>query len=300
MRLSRVCACSLFFSSVTFANQQDSSLPAVDRILAQQHHCSDTISIRSQALTPALRDDACALMIREEARFHRLFATEGKPVADDHNRRLRANIYHSREDFVKYATAHFNMGTDNGGMYLEGLPHQPDNHAEFVAYEKNGRIWNLEHEYVHYLDGRFNAYGDFCATLHDNHSGPEFCPKPSPALPHLVWWNEGIAEYVAKQDDNPKALALAASRQYRLSELFNTSYEHNGGSDRVYRWGYLAVRYMMERRRPEVEQMLAKTRVGDYAGYQTLVRQWGVTFDRDFAQWLDSVAIPASADGGTR
>jgi microbial collagenase len=35
--------------------------------------------------------------------------------------------------------------------------------------------WNLEHEYVHYLDGRFDMEGDFAAAT----------AKPT------VWWIEG-------------------------------------------------------------------------------------------------------------
>lgn len=261
----------------------------INAVLTQQTRCNATIEIRSQGLSSKQLADACAAMIAEENHFHHVFGTRGQPVADDNNQRLRANIYESREAFVQYATTHFNMSTDNGGMYLEGLPHRENNQAEFVAYQKKGQVWNLHHEYVHYLDGRFNAYGDFCKNLHDSHSGPEFCPKPAPALPHLVWWNEGVAEYIAKKDDNPKALLLAQTQQYRLSELFNTSYEQNGGGDRVYRWGYLAVRFMIEHQREQVDSMLALTRQGDYKGYQQLVKAWGTRFDSDFVDWLNTL-----------
>jgi hypothetical protein len=80
---------------------------------------------------------------------------------------LRANFYSSSDEYVKYATAHFNMPTNNGGMYLAGYPVRKDNHAEFVAYERDGGLWNLSHEYIHYLDGRFNRYGDYCNGLHE-------------------------------------------------------------------------------------------------------------------------------------
>ncbi|MBT1443338.1 collagenase [Shewanella sp. JM162201] len=176
-------------------------------------------------------------------------------------------------------------------------PQREGNQAEFVAYQKNGQIWNLRHEYVHYLDGRFNLYGDFCSALHDSHSAPEYCPEPSPPLPHLVWWTEGVAEYLALGDNNPKALALAKAPGYSLSDIFDTSYEHNGGTDRVYRWGYLAVRFMMEHHREKIDAMLALTRKGDYSGYQSLVLSWGTQMDDEFSLWLKKITKNVEADG---
>ncbi|MGS0680477.1 collagenase [Shewanella sp. 125m-7] len=263
---------------------------SVESVLGQNHACSDTIIIRSQALTQEQIASACELLQKQEANFHQLFATLDKPVADDNNHSMRANVYHSRQDYIDNVTHHFDVPSDNGGMYLEGLPWESDNQAEFVAYEKKGQVWNLAHEYVHYLDGRFNLYGDFCLSLHDSHSGPEYCPKPAPLYPHTVWWSEGVAEYISLGDNNPKALALIDGEQsYALSEIFNTSYEHNGGTDRVYRWGYLAVRFMMENHKDKVDTMLGFTRKGDYPRYQALLAGWGTDMDAEFTIWLEQL-----------
>ncbi|MCL1145999.1 collagenase [Shewanella marinintestina] len=259
----------------------------IDAVLSQSHACSDTIVIRSQALTKQQISDACQLLQTQEANFHQLFGTLNKPVANDNNHNMRANVYHSREDYVEHVTQHFDVPSDNGGMYLEGLPWKSDNQAEFVAYEKKGQVWNLAHEYVHYLDGRFNLYGDFCLSLHDSHSGPEYCPKPAPLYPHTVWWSEGVAEYISVGDNNPKAIALIGNKQsYPLSDIFNTSYEKNGGTDRVYRWGYLAVRFMIENHKDKVDSMLGFTRTGDYPRYQALLTDWGTSMDAEFDAWL--------------
>ncbi|KPV96599.1 Microbial collagenase precursor [Pseudoalteromonas sp. P1-9] len=273
-------------SSFLFTPYASAATPSVDDVLVNMKNCSKTIVLRHQALSKEQENAACKMLSAQETRFHNVFSTQNKPVANDNNHRLRANIYQDRDAYVQYVTEHFDVPSDNGGMYLEGLPHLPNNSAEFVAYQKKGQIWNLSHEYVHYLDGRFNMYGDFCANLHDSHSGPEYCPKPAPLLPHLVWWSEGIAEYIAKGKDNERAVKAAKKQIIHLSELFNTSYEQNGGSERVYVWGYLASRYMMEKQRDKVEQMLALTRKGQYTRYQALVKQWGKSMDNDFSQWL--------------
>jgi collagenase len=265
-------------------------LAPVEQVLIQLHNCNAAITIRSQALTKVQVEKACKQLIAQENKFHQTFHTVNKPVADDNNNNLRINFYHTRDDYIKYANAHFNMPTDNGGMYLEGYPDRVNNHAEFVAYEKNGGLWNLSHEYVHYLDGRFNRYGDYCTGLHDDHAGPEFCPEPNLAYPHGVWWTEGLAEYLSKGNNNLRALKIAATQKYALSDLFNTSYNQNSGSERVYSWGYLAVRFMMEHHRNKIEQSLVFTRKGDWAGYQSLIKSWSTSLDKQWFKWLTSIA----------
>lgn len=276
----------IWLTGCTSTQQPPVEPGSVNDILSNNVSCSPTITLRFEVLPSDKTADICQLLQRNEQQFHQLFNSKHRPVADDNNQSLRANIYASREQYVNYATKHFNMPTDNGGMYLEGLPYQQGNQAEFVAYVSKGNVWNLGHEYIHYLDGRFNQYGDYCLGLHDDHSGPEFCPDPTPAYPHLVWWGEGVAEYIAKGSDNPKALVAYHKQRLPLSDLFNTSYNHNGGSDRVYRLGYLAVRYMVENQRNRVDQMLELTRVGNYEGYQRLVQSWGRTMDQDFDRWV--------------
>ncbi len=279
---------ALVSGSIANANPADNpKMVPVDQILSQQHQCSASLTLRSAALTQAQQQAACSQLAAIEQRFHQLFQSAGKPVKHDHNTMLRANIYQSKQQYVEFAGQHFQMPTDNGGMYLEGFPDQPGNQAEFVAYQRDkGQVWNLSHEFVHYLDGRFNLYGDFCATLHDSHAPPENCPTPAPDTPYLIWWTEGMAEYVAHGAENPEALKLATTQQFKLSELFHTGYERNHGSDRIYRWGYLAARYLLEQQRPKVETMLKLLRNGDYPRYQALVRSWGTSMDQEFSQWL--------------
>lgn len=271
------------------------SLKGVDLILNRQHTCSTTLSLRSEALTPEQEKATCLQLGALEKEFHQLFSRSGAdkkltPVKHDNNNSLRANIYRDQASFALYAGKHFNMPVNNGGMYLEGLPEQTENHAEFVAYQREqGKVHNLGHEYIHYLDGRFNLYGDFCANLHDSHAAPENCPKPAPQTPYLVWWSEGIAEYLAHGKNNPNAIAQAKKKTYRLSELFDTGYEKNNDSTRIYSWGYLAVRFMLERHRAQIEQMLAFTRAGDYPRYQALVRSWGTSLDGEFVEWIETI-----------
>ncbi|MFT6690934.1 MAG: hypothetical protein ACJAXH_001456 [Colwellia sp.] len=49
---------------------------------------------------------------------------------------------------------------------------------------------------MHYLDGLFNHYGNYCNGLHDDHTGSEFCPEPNLSSPHGVWCSEGVTAYI--------------------------------------------------------------------------------------------------------
>lgn len=91
--------------------------------------------------------------------------------------------------------------------------------------------------------------------------------------------------YLPIGEHNPEAMLAAAKKNYRLSGLFDTGYEGNNGVERTYAWGYLAVRFMLEKQRPKIEQMLRFTRAGDYPHYQALAKSWGTQLDAEFAAW---------------
>ncbi|MBQ4877810.1 collagenase [Pseudoalteromonas luteoviolacea] len=252
------------------------------KALSQTHQCSPTIRIRSQNMTAQQHLSACQTMALEETRFHQMLATNQTPVADDNNAMLQVNIFDSSSDYGKYAKAIFKIDTNNGGMYLEGDPSKVGNQANFIAYEASYAkadhfVWNLEHEYVHYLDGRFDLYGDFNA--------------PTEAI---VWWSEGVAEYVANLNDNQAAIdTIKDGSTYRLNEIFATTYA-GFDQDRIYRWGYLAVRFMFERHFEELKVMLTHTREGNWSGYKTTVDDWAQRYDQEFTQW--TLALAGSDD----
>lgn len=260
-------------------------------ILPLTHACSNSLVIRAQDMTQSQFDASCASMARQEEYFHQRLATSRHPVSDDFNDTLEVVVFGGSQEYQSYAGALFGITTDNGGMYLEGDPSNPENQARFIAYEAEWlrpdfEIWNLNHEYVHYLDGRYNLWGDFQAST----SGP------------TVWWIEGLAEYLSLRDNNPRAIELARTQSYDLSTLFQNDY--NSGTERIYQWGYLAVRYMFERHPQDVSNILDFFRVGEYGHYTDYMRQIGRQYDADFRDWLLTVSsgddgTDGGSDGGT-
>ncbi|MGW0882431.1 collagenase [Streptomyces sp. NPDC002671] len=256
-------------------------------VLPITHPCDANISIHAQALTAADLDAACASVLHQDAYFRSLVKADGA-IPGQYVSTLQLVVYASRADYQTYAGAMYGISTDNGGMTLDGNPSDPANQPMSIMYQKNyddgftARIWNLNHEYTHFLDGRDDMKGDFGQQI----SVPD------------IWWIEGVAEYVSYgyrglADD--QAIQEAGKHTYRLSTLFQSTYD-NSDVVRTYPWGYLAVRYMAERHPDDLQRMLARFRAGDYAGgYAVYNDGIGTRYDADFDQWLTACAAGACA-----
>ncbi|GHG06450.1 protease [Streptomyces filamentosus] len=254
-------------------------LPA---ILPIQHTCTPGLKIRAQDMSPGQLASTCTSLVEQDAYFHRIIGDEG-PIPGDVNTNLEVVAFDDYTQYALYAWAIYDIDVDNGGMYEEGDPAAPGNQARFIAHEASWlrpafEIWNLNHEYTHYLDGRSNMYGDFEAGM----------TTPT------IWWVEGIAENISygyRNERNADAIAEAAKKTYRLSELFDTVYGQDEdpevNSNRVYRWGWLAVRYMLQKHPADVRTVLGEYRTGDWAGARAFLKQTiGTRYDADFAAWL--------------
>lgn len=249
-----------------------------------RYTCSPTLRIRAQAMSTTELASTCAIVAGEENYFHQQVASNRAPVANDYNAALEMVVFNSSDDYGIYAGTLYGINTNNGGMYLEGDPSAQANQARFIAYEAEWlrptfEIWNLTHEYIHYLDGRFDMHGDFSAAMSQK----------------TVWWVEGFAEYLSYSYRNVAYTAAqneAALGTHPLSTVFQNDY--NSGTNRVYRWGYLGVRYMFEKRRGDVSTILGYFRPGNYTGYASFMSSIATRDDAAFRAWLPCVANPGS------
>ncbi|MCH7370876.1 collagenase [Aeromonas sp. MR16] len=210
----------------------------MEDVLPFEHTCSPTLRLRAQDLSQDQASNICRELGAEEEQFHRQLETGGQPVADDHNEALELVIFDSSADWKRYGSALFGgVSTDNGGIYIEGDPARPGNQARFFAYEAEWKrpafqVWNLRHEYVHYLDGRFNQYGSF------GHY----------PLNRTTWWSEGLAEFVAHGQCFARGLdnvtARPAGERPSLADILHLDYDKGG--EMVYSWSYTVHRFLNE------------------------------------------------------
>ncbi|NRQ39244.1 PKD domain-containing protein [Nonomuraea sp. NN258] len=253
-------------------------------VLPIEHSCGATLRIRAQDMTAAQLQSTCSSLANQDAYFHDLVDDSG-PVAGDRNTTLEVVAFDSSTDYQTYAGAMFGIDTNNGGMYLEGDPAAAGNQPRFIAYEAEWlrpefHIWNLNHEYTHYLDGRFNMHGDFSAGV----STP------------TIWWIEGFAEYVSygyRGLTYDAAVAEAGRHTHQLRALFDTTYEHD--TTRIYRWGYLAVRYMFEKHRADLTTVLGHYRTGNWNAARSHLTS--LSYNADFDAWLTACAAGACGGG---
>ncbi|MBA8885526.1 M9 family metallopeptidase [Dokdonella fugitiva] len=261
---------------------------------ANARECSPTLKVRSQALTSQQLDWVCNRVGAEETYFHdTLPGQTDTPVPDDHNTQLEMVIFHSSGDYGTYSGVLFGNDTNNGGIYLEGDPSDPSNQPRFLCYEAEWLrptfdVWNLTHEYIHYLDGRYNWWGGFGDL-----------PQAVPAS--AIWYVEGFAEYVSYTFrglvyGNALADAQGTPDRWALSQLFDTEYSTD--YDRTYAWGYMAVRYMFERHPDDITTLYATVSrpVDAYAGYRPWLDAFRTAYDADFRAWIDCYA---THDGDT-
>ncbi|MFD8388972.1 collagenase [Streptomyces sp. NPDC059680] len=291
----------LWVAVATQANAYDSTdcayydvcdLPAklTRAVLPVNRRCDANVSILAQSLTAADLDAACASVLAQSAYFRGVVKADAA-IPGQYVSTIQLVVFASRADYQTYAGPIYGISTDNGGMTLDGNPSDPANHVTSIMYQKptddgfTARIWNLNHEYTHFLDGRDDMKGDFAQEI---------------TVPD-VWWIEGVAEYVSYSyrglaDD--QAIQEAAKHTYKLSTLFENTYD-NSDVIRTYPWGYLAVRYMAENHPDDLQRMLARFRVGDYAGgYAVYHDGIGTRYDADFDQWLSACAAGACAKPG--
>lgn len=249
---------------------------AVNATLPVNHSCSSTLRIRAQRMNSQQLGSVCTSLSGQAAFFHDVVKSDNRPVSGDNNTSLEVVVFDSSSEYRRLAGSLYGISTDNGGMYLEGNPSAPGNQARFVAYrDETGSAFtvkNLNHEYTHYLDGRFNMFGDWNANV------------STPTL----WWIEGLAEYVSYgylRRPNTWAAGEASRQTYALSTLFDTTQQHD--QNRVYAWSYLAVYYLVENRPADVAKILGHYRTGSWQAARTYIKQnIGTRYDADFRRWL--------------
>ncbi|WP_162791620.1 collagenase [Dyella tabacisoli] len=239
-------------------------------VQGQSYQCpSDAIKIVAQNMTTQQFSDTCATLHNEVGYIHGLFKDPGQ-IASDNTVGLEVDVFNSSADYATYGSYLYGINTNNGGLSIKGDPSQVGNIAHFYCYHAewitaDWEIWNLWHEFTHYMDGKYNQKGSF---------GDE--PTSNADLPYSeVWWIEGIAEYVSYSYRNlvdSGAVPVAGNHTYSLPRLFNNTYDMASYQEAAYPGGYLAVNFMINNHRSDIDTMLGIFRAGNFStSYHTFL-----------------------------
>ena len=249
----------------------------VERLNCATSVCpADTISLHAQALGQAKLHLACRRLQSHAAFFHDLFETDCEPVPDDINNHLEIFVFNDGRSCEDLESAAFGGDPDScSGIYWEGDPSDQETVARFVATEytpeENPRdpdlaIWNFEHEYAHYLDGRYNRYGPYRG--HD---------------PSIHWWTEGLAEYFAAEVSPYIGLP-----EFRSPHSLSDTLLYSGRIPTRYAHRHLAVRYYMENRRGFIDSLLNYMRAGEFSQYTAHMAEEAPGYETEWQTWLGS------------
>ena len=220
----------------------------------------DDSSIKIYSEISADRIKSTYLSLRE-ARSN-FFKLTGKTEAliDDTNEIINVYIFSSFEDYNNLGGLLFDIPTNNGGIYIES-------DSAFYTFDRKDPILTLDaltkHEYVHYLDGRYNIPGGF--------SEEEFYDWD---YGRSVFWVEGLANFVASANTQNGYYISEFSSQYINEDFLNNRSRSlqesiRTGYDKPYMYPYseAAWSFLYTVAYEEVLEMLDLIRSREYEQY---------------------------------
>jgi microbial collagenase len=248
--------------------------PALD-ILPNEHDCNGSIRLYVSKLSDDQLHSVCADLDDTRLIFHDTLGTNYEPVKGDQNEKVNIYIYDGYKHYIDSVEKISGLSTNpKGGFFYEGNPfdakHQPSIYL-FVSSASGFSVWNLKHEFSHYLNARFVKYG------HVNDS----------AL--YLFWEEGLAEYIAKGADNPQAISLLKSPKLRtLADIFDVTYKDT--SEEVYLWSYLGIRYIVENHPTSLVDIVSALRLDSHERFKETLETLASSQEEHFQNWLKELS----------
>lgn len=259
---------------------QNASAATINEVFTESYQCN-SVNLRAQSgITQQQLRSSCDEISETETDFYSFFNTNASsPLPNDNNTTLDVYIYLSSAEYKANGQAHFGINTDNGGMYLEGTPSNSANQAKFISHicedswvpfscAYTGQVYNLQHEYVHYLDGRFNVSGPFGTFTYN------------------AGLTEGLADFLANGTNYTRTLnSLSGKEIPPFYNILSADYNHPD----LYQWGYMAIHYMNANHRSDYDDIINALRSGSTATYQTTLKNVSDRIGDGFSDYVQSL-----------
>lgn len=260
----------------------DAFSATIEQTFTENYQCNDTVTLKAQTgVSQQQLIQSCNEIAETDQVFHNFFNTNPDvPLPNDNNDTLDVYIYLSSAEYKAKAGDHFDISTNNGGIYLEGDPSDVNNQAKFIAHiceeswvpfscSYQGQVYNLQHEYVHYLDGRFNVSGPF-GTFNYN-----------------AGLAEGLADFLAHGEEY--ARTINGVDQLDIPPLYNILTADYGHPD-IYKWGYLAMHYVSNAHRAEYDLIVDALRSGSTADFRSTAKEVAARIGGGFDSYVTSIS----------
>jgi hypothetical protein len=239
------------------------------------------ITVRYKKLSEA-QIAALKKSIKEiKADFFNTFSLEKNEAnaEEDYTKGVIINIFENdaqyRDLFPKlFDTRTYSDPDLNAGMCFENNPAFKDNIARIalkIFNDENGiNILNVKHEFVHYLDMRYNW--------------------ASTGIEPNDWWMEGLAEYLGNPDDEKEHIRLVKKYRFTLKNIMsndNTDNSNEAASNKKYSGGNLVVKFMFDNHINEIEAFLDIVRnAQDEDKYKKWKKAFIQKYNVAFSKWV--------------
>ncbi|MBU2972321.1 collagenase [Pseudoalteromonas sp. C2R02] len=250
--------------ALALSGAQSVNAATIDQTFTESYQCN-SVNLRAQTgVTQQQLINSCNEITQTDTAFHDYFNTNANSsLPNDNNDSLDVYIYLSSAQYKANGNDHFGISTDNGGMYLEGTPANAGNQAKFIAHicedswvpfscAYTGQVYNLQHEYIHYLDGRYNVFGPFGTFTYN------------------AGLAEGLADFLANGTDYARTLNGLDDKDIPpFYNIISADYSHPD----LYKWGYMAIHYMSANHRSEYDLIIDALRAGNTQNYRSTLKQ---------------------------
>jgi microbial collagenase len=183
-----------------------------------------------------------------------------------------------RELFPKlFDQATYDDPDTNAGMCFENNPNFKGNLCRIalkIFKDLEGfEILNVKHEFIHYLDMRYN-WASFGKEPND-------------------WWMEGLAEYLGNVEDEKDHIKTVKKYKFTLKSIMSSDNEDNSNqkaSDKKYAGGSLVIKFMFDKHIDEINSFLEIIRNGEYeTNYDLWRKNFMNKYNIEFSKWIVSL-----------
>ena len=164
----------------------------------------------------------CETLAYQEELFHSVLDTDRRPVLNLHD--IEVLIFENTANYFAVGNFIFGYGASHSSGIYAGQSGEYGIGRAVVGRSES--FSTLRHEFVHYLDHRYNGGGGY-------------------------FWTEGIAIYLSLENNFPVAIGATRTDRVSLSSILDVSYEGTN-----HRYHYSATRFLFERHPEDVAEFL--------------------------------------------
>lgn len=240
-------------------------------IFKQNYSCDDEILLKYNNLSNEALTEICNKLSLVRQHFFELFTGADSPVKDHEQKKLNVHLFSSFNEYQRNIKAESRLQFaefPNGGFFYEGRLSSDNAHIYLFFTQLTKIVWNLEHEFAHFLVAKYVKAGEVIDT------------------PPYLFWEEGLAEYLAEKLLAAPLFTLNKnSRLYSLNEIKSFSY-NNINNTVFYQWSKLAIEYLITEHYNLFYLLYMALRDNKLDYFEKAIADFSASYETEFNLWI--------------